>query len=869
MEKGLSFKKMDLHVHTPASKCFLNKKITPEEFVKAALDAGMKAIAITDHNTGEWIDKTKEAASNTDLIVFPGVEITVSEGFHILALFDVDKGKDHVVWLLGALDILPEMQGKPDAVCNKGAHDVINKITEREGLAILAHIDSPKGAFNETTGAVRTHLFNDENYCAVETISGELPPGLDGSKGFHWMPPCYQASDNPDSTNPIKHSSEGIGTKFTYFKVDRTINQEGLRQCFSDPEVRIRGMDALTQEAYSRILSLNVTDGFLKDQNILFHDGLNSIIGGKGVGKSLIVEFLRFVLDQPSTNESILKDYNGKLDSCLGLSSTVAILVQLSSGTKLKITRTYGGEVECVDEETNEEYHGNISELFPILVYSQTEVIKIAENPDAQLELIDNFIDTRPYLTLFREIGEKLKTNDTKLAESINAKTDLAEFQKKFDTLSGQIAEKNKLLGSMEMDKIFTEYKSMEEKRDNLAIAKEYFQKVKKTLTESKKKVIASEPTSPEDSTDKELSAIFQSATDTRAKLISNMEGFEKKLDEGYEAAERIIVSWLPEFEAKKAEYDEALKEKEGKKEIEAERIKLVEEKNRVQAKIDEIKDIASALNDLEEERKSLLDQLEKAHDDYFQCRESMFNTLTELSREKLQLHLSHSTNRKQYAKKLTTLLKGSNVRQAVIKTITDNLMPRNLVGLVIKRNEDELAKQADITTENAQKVIDKLHSEGEFSRVLALEHKCYPDDTPEILFKKEHGDYAPLNKLSVGQKCTALLIIALSEGTRPVIIDQPEDALDITTVWEDISSKLRETKEQRQFILTTHNASVAVSSDSDMFIVVRSTANRANVKCLGAIEVPDVKKAVIQHLEGGNEPYGLRHKKYNIQLPK
>lgn len=76
----------------------------------------------------------------------------------------------------------------------------------------------------------------------------------------------------------------------------------------------------------------------------------------------------------------------------------------------------------------------------------------------------------------------------------------------------------------------------------------------------------------------------------------------------------------------------------------------------------------------------------------------------------------------------------------------------------------------------------------------------------------------------------------------------------------------LRKSKDRRQFILTTHNASVAVASDSDMFIIVKSNSQQANVKCWGAIEVPDVKKAVIQHLEGGNEPYNLRLKKYNIE---
>ena len=52
MSNGLRFRKIDLHVHTPASKCFLDKKVTAKGIVKSALKAGLDAIAITDHNTG-------------------------------------------------------------------------------------------------------------------------------------------------------------------------------------------------------------------------------------------------------------------------------------------------------------------------------------------------------------------------------------------------------------------------------------------------------------------------------------------------------------------------------------------------------------------------------------------------------------------------------------------------------------------------------------------------------------------------------------------------------------------------------------------------------------------------------------------------
>ena len=86
--KGNQWYKCDLHLHTPASLCFKDKSVTPEQWVNRAIEQGLNCVAVTDHNTGEWIDKIKEAAKNTNLTVFPGVEITCNKAkIFLLILF--------------------------------------------------------------------------------------------------------------------------------------------------------------------------------------------------------------------------------------------------------------------------------------------------------------------------------------------------------------------------------------------------------------------------------------------------------------------------------------------------------------------------------------------------------------------------------------------------------------------------------------------------------------------------------------------------------------------------------------------------------------------------------------------------------------
>lgn len=90
---------------------------------------------------------------------------------------------------------------------------------------------------------------------------------------------------------------------------------------------------------------------------------------------------------------------------------------------------------------------------------------------------------------------------------------------------------------------------------------------------------------------------------------------------------------------------------------------------------------------------------------------------------------------------------------------------------------------------------------------------------------------------------------MTLCEGDTPVIVDQPEDSLDIRSIWDDMCLRLRQSKRSRQFIFTTHNSSLAVASDSDKFVVLTADARRAQVAMAGAIDGEQVRQHVIDCL--------------------
>lgn len=881
---GLSFHKLDLHTHTPASRCYLDKTHTPEQIVQAALAQGLAAIAITDHNTAEWIDQMKAAAEGTALVIFPGVEISM-DLYHVVALFDPGASQKDVENLLGALGIKAEDYGKSETICARHINDVLADIHERHGLAILAHIDTDKGAFFEQVKvkddgklnvpqAVRK-LFSEGEYDAVECVHGVLPEGFDRAHSSARTPAFYQASDNLDPQQRTKHSHAGIGTLYSWFKLDR-IDIEGLRQCFADPEVRIRLMHQPQHPGAPRITDLEVGgEGFLRYQKFHFHEGLNSIIGGKGVGKSLAIEFLRFGLCQPPSDAALLADHNGKLAKRLGTDNPVTVVYQTAEGARYKVERQitairkngFQTTETCTNLDTGEVYRGDIAALLPILAYSQTEVIKIAEDKSAQLQLIDRFIDVQTHEQVIQGLRSRLEENDRRLHSAIVARDRLASLEKEQDTLKTRIEMLDRLLNHP----VFERMKQAEAKKAlfdrRYAFAWELIEQIREWQNTLKGLTLEDLPEAA--AGEAALVQVHDLAWQVRSQALQSQADMLERLTALRAQISDAIMGWMPQYEQVAAEHKAILQEMGGTRQAQdRERKQLMEQKHECERQVNEAQIQFRNLETILAERNELLDRLERAYRAYYDARQAKYQHLTELSDEKLRLELNHAANRKAYEDRLVDLLRGgaTAITMSDRQKISRNVMPRRFVQLVLDRNVPHLASEAEISELWAERVIEKLWAAEDFTQVLALQHNCYPEDVPAIRYRKSKTVYDELSELSIGQKCTALLIIALCDGAMPVIIDQPEDALDIASVWEDISTKLRRGKDSRQFILTTHNSSVAVGSDSDQFIVLRAGAQTGKVVATGAIDREDVREAVVQHLEGGNEPYKLRARKYNIR---
>jgi len=192
----------------------------------------------------------------------------------------------------------------------------------------------------------------------------------------------------------------------------------------------------------------------------------------------------------------------------------------------------------------------------------------------------------------------------------------------------------------------------------------------------------------------------------------------------------------------------------------------------------------------------------------------------------------------------------------------------RTLLNFIkqIKNSEDGKDSKGmitNLTNEIKSKIHDflnNLKSERNSLHLYEWLFKDYYFLNTNIYFNK-----VPLNKLSLGQKCTVLIKVYLAQGRNPLLIDQPDDNLDNKFIMDELIKALRQAKKNRQIILATNNANLVINSDAEQIIVAEFKQGIISY-ISGSIENPLIKENAIHILEGGEEAFENREKKYGFK---
>ena len=143
------------------------------------------------------------------------------------------------------------------------------------------------------------------------------------------------------------------------------------------------------------------------------------------------------------------------------------------------------------------------------------------------------------------------------------------------------------------------------------------------------------------------------------------------------------------------------------------------------------------------------------------------------------------------------------------------------------------------------------------------------PDDSVAVSFRDPRDGNAAWRQLaqgSPGQQTAALLAFVLGCGHEPIILDQPEDDLDNTLIYELLVRRLRERKLTRQVIVVTHNPNIVVHGDAELVVSLEARGGQTQIAFEGGLQEQKARDEICRVMEGGRDAFETRYRR--IMLP-
>lgn len=296
------------------------------------------AVGITHHNHVDDIEDLRVALNKKGVTVFPGFEIASSEGVHTLCLYEPGTTCATLSRYLGEFGIYNTTSTAQ--LSSKTFQEILKSVRDHGGIAIAAHATSSGGLLKVLSGLARVNAWKDENLLAiqipgsVEDLPDDLRPIVQNKNADYRRPtaPAEQLALAVINAGDVKHPDDLAKPGTTTCIKMATPSIEGLRQAFLDPESRIF-LNSTGEEVKPdvRIEAIAWEGGFLADQALHLHQSLNVLIGGRGTGKSTVVESLRYAFDMEPLGKEARETHQQVIKSVLGNGSRIWVKVDRKS----------------------------------------------------------------------------------------------------------------------------------------------------------------------------------------------------------------------------------------------------------------------------------------------------------------------------------------------------------------------------------------------------------------------------------------------------------------------------------------------------------------------------------------------------------
>lgn len=318
---GTTWHKTDFQCHTPRDRSWIGAVNLPggtpdaeaarhawaAEFIAACVARRIAAVAITDHHDIALVPYIQKAglAADPAIIVFPGFEVTCSDDAQCLAIFDPASETQVLQKLLLKLPgvMTADDADAKTAVITPTSWTVLqvfeaaqNDEHLRGACIVFPHFSD--GVSHKHLNVDRFNVRFSELVCDglyIEKPYAELEP-LTLDKAYGKVPEWGTRRKAIVVTGDNRNGTwERLGKNGCWIKLgERTI--EAVRQALLADEARIAyDPPEIPLERIVEIIIQSTLTG-PNPISITFNAGFNALIGGRGSGKSALLEYLRFGL---------------------------------------------------------------------------------------------------------------------------------------------------------------------------------------------------------------------------------------------------------------------------------------------------------------------------------------------------------------------------------------------------------------------------------------------------------------------------------------------------------------------------------------------------------------------------------------------
>ena len=845
------------------SKAFPDESSYNTAILERCAAEGIDLIAVTDHWCVDTARSLIDAAAERGITALPGFEANSAEGVHLLVLFEVGTDFADINAAIGVCGGTP---GCANGTTGQPFKDILHAMDERGALVIPAHVNVANGGMlTGRNGPPLVKMVTHPDLHAIAVTPGQ-PEANDqeaicsGRKPFDRVHPLAVLYAD-DVSRPEVLAQPGTTT---WFKVN-SLRLNSLKLAVRTPATRV-ATDDPTSSPRPLIRQISWAGGFLDGVTIPISPDLTALIGGRGTGKSTVVESLRYALNIEPIAADAKRDHDSIVAGVLRSGTTVRVDVETTTPTPQCFTI----ERSVPNPPVVRDSSGTATSLMPsdvvgmVEIFGQHELAELAHDKASVARMLQRFAGSTGPDPEYVQLRQKLSDNRSKLARAEKDRDDLEAQLADIPRLEQHAAQYT----ATDLPMRLKELKQLDTDEGVFTEADERLATVRGAVTplpeiEAIAALTAAIPNIDASPQKETLERVAAATTKLHGKMIELFAALATALDEAEREVATAKADWKAATDPQRDGHAEVLR-------------KLVEDGHDpdkyltttkalegLKAKEQRRPGIATRIMTLQTQRTNLLGQLAIIEARRSEELNTAIRQANAATNGVVVVRPIATPDRTPIKSVVERQVKGART-QIMAAIDADNFSPRTFVAAV-RSGPGELEKQFGVRGAQATSLI------GAGEKLLRELEELSVGQAVDIRLDISAGsgprELRSLDDLSKGQRATALLLLLLGASSAPLVIDQPEDDLDNRFVYDGIVQRLRELKGTRQIIASTHNANVPVLGDAELIVALEGDGQHGwpVADGVGSLDDAAIRALAENLLEGGPAAFNARQHLYGF----